>query len=288
MSYPDYTNEESLRVTPVVDVISDLTAAVNLRVRNMNIYGYTYCYNPVYAYGYPNRQIPELPDLTTYPTITALQMMQALINNICSYCCVVTDLGSPQVGNMFKLDYSLITRLAGYPNGYIDYAFQPCRAEIFIQLKRVIEQLKYFDAGWYMHFDTSTSHLYKVFYSYDLNRPYTTFDGKDATVVSLERGDVHLSPGSSTSNIPFNIALYYVQHDTIRNIHYGNYVDDYWTDMWDLGPTGFMYAGYYTKGSSITVPIRYPNLQKAYDKLGSRYSELHTAALCDISVDYTI
>lgn len=300
MSYPDYTNEESLRITPVVDVISDLTAAVNLRVRNMNAYAPGYL-SPTWFYGgyapeYPGRQIPELPDLNIYPLVQAILLIRGKINEIGLYCRPATMLDYRWLGNYFRMDNEIITRAAGYPAGYIDYAFQPCRAEIFIQLKRVIEQLKYFDAYWYVHFDTSTEYLFKACYHTDdlpafHTAAYAAVAGKNGSVVSKSRNPsvadaaVH---ASGTTNIPFNIALYYAQRDMLGNNYNQNYVEDYWTDMWNLGESGFMQVGYYEKGGNIDLPIRYPNLPKVTDKTGRRFSELYTAALCDISVDYTV
>jgi hypothetical protein len=300
MSYPDYTNEESLRVTPVVDVISDLTSAVNLRVRNL-----AWCYTNIWGLpNYAGAQIAELPDLTIYQIIQAIQLIRGKINEVCIYCRPANITNWQQLNRYQAAAIETFLASAGYSAGYIDYTFQQCRAEIFIQLKRVIEQLKYLDLQWYTRYANAMNAQYN---EYD-NRytppwlPAITVTRKVTSNVCRAsnpfRDDNNvwrtgygwwLGPANSLTAAPIKCGLYYSQIDFRLTMTQNGYTStpEYWADFWGFGQSGVLYIGEVDAGSGVSVPAISPNIAYWGDKPNNdRVSELNIAMLGDISITF--
>lgn len=277
MSYPDYTSPETLRLTPVIDAINDLTADINLRISNLNSYATA-------ANGAPITPITLLAGQTAGSLYSGISNLWSKTGVIVPYFMPPSPAAKADLEN--RLTFSSALEYAGY-SSQLPYYGRPPYAEIFIQLKRVIRQLQYINWNWNIH-NTNNTHLHKtgnVRESF-IAAAYAGAAGNAYSFISqgnIGNYESRLASGTA-SNIPVDLKVYLVQYDSRWRWETESYDYSCWADFWGLGETSYSHFGDFSKGDAVNIPIIYPELTLLSDPPdGARVSALNVVAIADMS-----
>lgn len=287
MSYPDYTSAQTLQLTPVTDVLLDLRQKINIRITNLNVLATS-------SNGTPISPIELLPSPLLLTENQAIYNLLAKMNVITPYFM------RPVISDFTDLDFYTnhlvwadVISYAGYSAAPVYYG-RPPTADIFIQIDKMLDQLKYIDY-YYIGTATRAVQLAKA----DPDR--ATFITKSFASGTVTYGYIH-QPADSydhygyntgvcsyyLANIPANIAVYHVQRDSRWVWETESYDYSFWQNFWGIGETQFSFLGNTVKGGNITVPVVYPDLSLLPDPAdGARDSVLQTIMMADMSIDYS-